>query len=148
MRHTGGMDIAKALDFAGPIQRGTLATIKSDGRPQLSNVLFVVGGDGLVRISVTATRAKTANMRRDPRVSLHVTSPDFWSYVVLEGEAELTPVAADPGDATVDELVEYYRALQGEHPDWQEYRSAMVAEGRLVVRMALTRCYGSLPQQG
>ncbi len=142
------MNIADALAYARPIRRGTLATLKSDGRPQLSNIMFVVGDDGLVRISVTATRAKTANMRRDPRVSLHVTASDFWSYVVLEADVELTPVAADPGDATVDELVEYYRELQGEHPDWQEYRSAMVAEERLVARLTPTRCYGSLPESG
>jgi PPOX class probable F420-dependent enzyme len=140
------MNIADALAFAGPIARGTLATIKSNGRPQLSNVLFVVGDDGIIRVSVTATRAKTANMRRDPRVSLHATSPDFWSYVVIEADVELTPVASDPGDATADELVQYYRALQGEHPDWQEYRSAMVAEERLVARLTPTRCYGSLPR--
>lgn len=142
------MDITDALAFARPIQRGTLATLKSDGRPQLSNVLFAVGDDGLVRISVTATRAKTANMRRDPRVSLHVTSPDFWSYAVIEAEAGLTPVATEAGDATSDELVEYYRALQGEHSDWQEYRSAMVADQRLVARLTPTRCYGSLPGSG
>jgi len=148
MGHTGGMKIEDALAYARPIRRGTLATLKSDGRPQLSNILFTVGGDGLVRISVTATRAKTANMLRDPRVSLHVTAPDFWSYVVLEADAELTPVASDPDDATVDELVEYYRDLQGEHPDWQEYRAAMVADERMVARLRPTRCYGSVPESG
>ncbi len=139
------MDLAAALDYARPIRRGVLATMKADGRPQLSNIMFGVGADGVVRISVTATRAKTANMRRDPRVSLHVTATDFWSYVVLEGDAELTPVATGPDDATVDELVELYRELQGEHPDWAEYRAAMVADERLVVRLAPTRAYGSLP---
>ncbi len=141
------MDLDEALAYARPIARGVLATVKADGRPQLSNVMFVVGGDGIIRVSVTATRAKTANMRRDPRVSLHVTSADFWSYAVIEADAELTPVASGPDDATADELVEYYRALQGEHPDWQEYRAAMVAEERLVARLTPTRSYGSLPQQ-
>jgi hypothetical protein len=84
-------------------------------------------------------------MRRDSRVSLHVTAVDFWSYVVLEGEADLTAVAADPDDATVDELVALYRDLQGEHPDWAEYRAAMVTEERLVVRLRATRAYGALP---
>lgn len=139
------MDLAAALDYARPIKRGVLATVKADGRPQLSNIMFGVGPDGVVRISVTASRAKTANIRRDPRVSLHVTSADFWSYVVLEGDAVLTPVAVDPDDATADELVELYRELQGEHPDWAEYRAAMVADERLVVRLATTRAYGSLP---
>jgi PPOX class probable F420-dependent enzyme len=140
------MDLDAALDYARPIRRGVLATLKADGRPQLSNIMFGIDPDGVVRISVTATRAKTANMRRDPRVSLHVTAADFWSYVVLEGEAELTAVAAAPDDATVDELVALYRDLQGEHPDWAEYRSAMVADERLVLRMRATRAYGSIPQ--
>lgn len=139
------MDLDSALDYARPIKQGVLATLKADGRPQLSNIMFGVGPDGIVRISVTATRAKTANMRRDPRVSLHVTAADFWSYVVLEGDAELTAVAADPADATVDELVALYRDLQGEHPDWAEYRAAMVADERLVVRLRATRAYGSIP---
>lgn len=140
------MDLSAALDYARPIRRGVLATLKADGRPQLSNIMFGIDAEGVVRISVTDTRAKTANLRRDPRVSLHVTSPDFWSYVVLEGEAELTPVALDPGDATVDELVALYRELQGEHPDWDEYRAAMVADQRLVVRLRPTHAYGALPQ--
>jgi PPOX class probable F420-dependent enzyme len=144
-RNNAGMDLIPALDYARPIMRGVLATMKADGRPQLSNIMFASGADGVVRISVTATRAKTANMRRDPRVSLHVTAADFWSYVVIEGEAELTPVAAAPDDATVDELVELYRDVQGEHPDWAEYRAAMVADERLVVRVRPTRAYGSLP---
>lgn len=139
------MDPSAALAYAQPIKRGVLVTLKADGRPQLSNIMFAVGADGLVRISVTDSRAKTANMRRDPRVSLHVTAPDFWSYVVLEGEAELAPVAAQPDDATVDELVDLYRDLQGEHPDWAEYRASMVADGRLVVRLRPTRAYGALP---
>jgi PPOX class probable F420-dependent enzyme len=142
------MQIHDALAYARGIRRGTLATIKADGRPQLSNVMFDVGDDGIIRVSVTDSRAKTANMRRDPRVSLHVTAPDFWSYAVIEADSEVTAVARDPGDATVDELVGLYRSLQGEHPDWDEYRAAMVADGRLVARLTPTRCYGSLPERG
>ena len=71
---------------------GALVTLKSDGRPQVSNVGYAVL-DGAVRVSVTDSRAKTANVRRDPRVSLHVVSDDFWTYVVAEGEAQLGPVA-------------------------------------------------------
>lgn len=138
------MEISDALAFAGSIRRGTLATIKADGRPQLSNVMFTVGEDGLVRISITATRAKTANMRRNPHVALHVTSSDFWSYVVIEATAELSPVASAPDDATSDELVEYYRALSGEHPDWDEYRAAMISDQRLVARLRPTHAYGSV----
>ena len=77
---------------------------------------------------MTDGRAKTANLRRDPRASLHVTRADFYAYAVIEARAEVTPVAAEPDDATVDELVEYYRAVAGEHPDWDDYRRAMVAD--------------------
>lgn len=121
--------------------QGVLVTLKRDGRPQLSNISYVMT-DGVIRISVTDGRAKTANLRRDPRASLHVTSDDFWSYVVAEGDAELTPVATDPGDATVDELVDYYRAVQGEHDDWDDYRAAMVEDRRLLIRIPVTRTYG------
>jgi PPOX class probable F420-dependent enzyme len=99
----------------------------------------------VIRVSVTDSRAKTANARRDPRVSLHVTRDDFYAYAVIEGQAELTPVATDPDDGTVDELVDYYRAIAGEHPDWDDYRRAMVADGRLVLRVRPERAYGMLP---
>jgi PPOX class probable F420-dependent enzyme len=122
--------------------KGVLVTLKRDGRPQLSNILYALGDDDVIRISVTDGRAKTANLRRDPRASLHVSSDDFWSYVVVEGDAELSPVAADPHDATVDELVELYRSLQGEHDDWDDYRAAMVADRRLVVRLPVGHLYG------
>lgn len=122
-------------------KRGVLVTLKRDGRPQLSNIIYGLSDD-LIRISVTDDRAKTRNLRRDPRASLHVTSDDFWSYVVVEGDAELSPVAADPDDDTVEELVELYRAMQGDHPDWNEYRAAMVRDRRLVVRLPIAHMYG------
>jgi PPOX class probable F420-dependent enzyme len=139
------MDLTKALSFACAHHQGILITLRSDGRPQSSNIAFGVGDDGIVRISVTDDRAKTRNLRRDPRVSLHVNRADFYAYVVLEGDADLSPVASRPDDPTVDELVELYRALQGEHPDWNEYREAMVADRRLVVRLRPTRAHGMLP---
>lgn len=138
------MDLTKAVGFAAAEGRGVVVTIKRDGRPQLSNVMFAVGGDGLIRVSVTDGRAKTANLRRDPRVSLHVTSPDFWSYAVVEGVADLSAVAQDPSDETVEELVALYRAMRGEHPDWPDYRRAMVADQRLVLRIHPERAYGML----
>jgi PPOX class probable F420-dependent enzyme len=138
------MELDAALDFIRSRQNGVLATLKRDGRPQLSNITYSLGADGVVRISVTDGRAKTANIRRDQRVSLHVSQEDFWAYVVVEADAELSPVSAAPDDATVDELVEYYRAAAGEHPDWDEYRKVMVAEGRLVVRLRPTGAYGML----
>ena len=133
--------VADPMTLLAEHRRGILATIKRDGRPQLSNIAYAWDG-GTVRISVTDGRAKTHNLRRDPRASLEVTTPDLGAYVVVEADAELTPTAADPHDATVDELVEVYRAIAGEHDDWDDYRRAMVAERRLVVRMTPTRSYG------
>jgi PPOX class probable F420-dependent enzyme len=138
------MDLTAALSFAGGHRNAVLTTLKRDGRPQLSNITYALGDD-VFRVSVTATRAKYRNMVRDPRISLHVARPDFWAYAVFEGEADLTPVAADPHDATVEELVALYRAVGGEHPNWDEYRAAMVDDQRLVVRLRPTHVYGMLP---
>lgn len=135
------MDLDSALSFAAGHRRGVLITLRRDGRPQSSNVLHVVD-DGTLLVSVTDDRAKTRNVRRDPRVSLHVSSPDFWSYVVLEGDAELTPVTTSPHDATAEALVAYYRAAAGEHEDWEDYRAAMVRDRRLLLRIAPQRAYG------
>jgi len=135
----------RMLAFVAEHRWGVLATIKGDGRPQLSNVGYSYDADAqLVRVSVTDSRAKTRNLRADPRVTLHVASKDFWTWVAVEGTAELTPVAADPHDATVDELVTYYRGISGEHGDWEEYRAAMVADRRLVVRFRPEHTYGQL----
>jgi PPOX class probable F420-dependent enzyme len=91
-------------DLLGSRQTGVLATIKRDGRPQLSNVSYTFDPDrSLIRVSITDGRAKTANLRRDPRASFHVSTPDGWAYVVAEATAELSPVAADVGDATVED---------------------------------------------
>jgi PPOX class probable F420-dependent enzyme len=122
---------------------GVLVTLKSDGRPQLSNVSHAYYPDErIIRVSITDDRAKTRNLRRDPRASYHVTTPDRWAYTVAEGTADLTPVAQDPYDATVEELVRLYRDVQGEHPDWDEYRAAMVRDRRLVLRLRVERAYG------
>lgn len=140
------MDVATALDFARQHRRGVLVTLKGDGRPQLSNIAYDVTDDGVIRISVTADRAKTANARRDDRVSLHVTQPDFWAYVVIDGDAEVLPTAASTDDATVEQLVEQYRSVAGEHPNWDEFRQAMVDDRRLVLRIHPTHAYGMLPR--
>jgi PPOX class probable F420-dependent enzyme len=124
-------------------QQGVLATIRHNGRPQLSNVTYHWSGEEeLIRVSVTDDRVKVTNIRRDPRVSFHVTSDDFWSYAVVEATADLTPVADGPHDATVAELIDLYRAVQGEHPDWGDYRAAMVRDKRLVLRIRPERAYG------
>jgi PPOX class probable F420-dependent enzyme len=134
-------------DLVASRRLGVLATLKRDGRPQLSTVVYSFDRDaGLIRISVTDGRAKTANLRRDPRASFHVGSEDGWAYAVAEGRAELTAVAERPDDPTVEELVGLYRAVQGEHPDWDDFRRAMVAERRLVVRLHVDRLYGMPPR--
>jgi PPOX class probable F420-dependent enzyme len=122
---------------------GVLVTLKRDGRPQLSNVTHAYDPDErTVRVSLTDDRAKTRNLRRDPRASYHVTSDDRWAYTVAEGTADLTPVARDPHDETVEELIRLYRDVQGEHPDWDDYRTAMVRDRRLVLRLRVERAYG------
>ena len=137
------MDLAEALEFVGARKQGVLATIRANGRPQLSNILYIPGEDGLQRISVTDTRAKTKNIRRDPRVSLYVLGDTFWQFVVVEATAELSAVAADPHDDTVEQLVAYYRAGRGEeHPDWDEFRATMVADRRLIVTLHPEHAYG------
>jgi PPOX class probable F420-dependent enzyme len=136
------MELTRALDVLRAEHKGVLTTIRRDGRPQLSNISYALGGDDIVRISVTDDRAKTANLRRDPRASLYVTRDDFWAYLVVDGEAELSSVAAATDDAVVDELVEHFRSVQGEHPNWDEFRRAMVNDRRLVVRLRPTHAYG------
>ena len=131
------------LKLLSEYEGGVLVTLKADGRPQLSNVNHAYDPDErVVRVSVTDSRAKVRNMRRDPRVSYHVTSADRWAYTVVEGLADLTPVARDRYDETVEELVRLYRAVRGEHPDWDEYRAAMVGDQRLVLRLRVERAYG------
>jgi PPOX class probable F420-dependent enzyme len=138
------MDLADALRFARSSTRGVLATLKRDGRPQLSNIAYTTGEDGLIRVSLTEGRAKTANARRDPRASLHVTSEDFWAWVVIDGTAELSQPTTTPGDEVGRELADLYRQVAGEHPDWDEFFAAMVAERRLVLRLTPTHAYGQL----
>ena len=131
------------VDLFTQRNRGVLVTLKRDGRPQMSNVAFSFEQvTQVIRVSVTNDRAKTKNLRRDPRASFYVTSDDMSGYLVAEGEAELSTVAEDPNDATVDELVSIYRAVSGEHPDWAEFRTAMVNEERLVIRLPISRTYG------
>ena len=138
------MQIADAIDFLRDKRNGMLITEKSDGRPQSSNVAFRVDADDRIVISVTDSRAKTKNLRRNPVASLHVNRDDFWAYAVIEADVDVTPVATAPNDDTVDQLVEYYRAVAGEHSDWDEYRAAMVDEGRLLLKLTATHAYGML----
>lgn len=131
--------------LARPGLRGVLTTLKRDGRPQLSVVFHHYdAASKTLSISVTDTRAKTKNLRRDPRASYLVLGDTPWQYVVAEGIAEVGDVARAPDDAAADALVELYRAQAGEHDDWDEYRAAMVADQRLVLRIRVERVYGMI----
>lgn len=120
-----------------------LATIKRDGMPQLSTIAYSYH-DGVVRISTPGNTAKARNLERDSRVVLHVDGGNS-GYVVAECTGEVTAWATRSDDAVVDELVDLYRSIAGEHPDWEEFRAAMVSEQRAVLRLTVNRLYGWAP---
>ncbi|GGN75145.1 PPOX class F420-dependent enzyme [Actinoplanes lobatus] len=123
---------------------GVLATIKANGLPQLSPVTPYYDRDAdTIYVSVVEGRAKTANLRRDPRAALEVTSADGWSWATAEGPVTLTGPGADPYGPEVEALVGYYRSAAGEHPDWEEYRQAMVADRRVLLALRVNRVYGA-----
>jgi PPOX class probable F420-dependent enzyme len=138
------MELSKALEVARATNHSVFTTIRSNGLPQLSNVTHHTDADGIIRISTTANRAKYINLTRRPWAALKVDGPSFWSYAVLEGDVELSKIAAAADDQTVEELITLYRSLAGEHPDWDEYRAAMVADRRVVIRLNPNRAYGLL----
>lgn len=122
---------------------GVLATLKRDGRPQLSNVNFHYDKTAdEIQVSVTDGRAKTRNLRRDARAAFYVTSEDAYAWTVAEGMTELGPVAADPCDPAADALVTLQRASNEELPDWTAFRAQMVAERRLLLSLKIDHVYG------
>jgi PPOX class probable F420-dependent enzyme len=133
------IDLDRALRFLRVRHDGILVTIKRDGRPQLSNILYFIDDDGRIKVSVTQTRAKTHNLRRDPRASLHVQGRDRYEYLVAEGTAGFVE-----GPELAEALRHYYRRVRGEHPDWAEYDAAMVTERRLLLSISVDRAYGQL----
>jgi PPOX class probable F420-dependent enzyme len=137
----------KLLALIGGNSLGVLATIKRDGRPQLSNVSYHFDArEVAIQVSITEPRAKTRNLRRDPRASIHVSSDDGWAYAVAEGDAILTPTATTLDDDTVEGLIALYRNIAGrEHPDWDEYRRAMVDDRRVLMTMPISHLYGMPP---
>ena len=129
------MDTGQAADFLRAHHRAVLATSRSDGMPQLSPVTCTVDDEGRVLISTRETAVKTKNLRHRPRASLCVfTDTFFGEWVQVEGDAELISLP----DA-MDLLVEYYRRVSGEHPDWDDYRAAMIRDRRVIVRITITR---------
>jgi len=112
-----------------------MVTRHADGRPQTSPVVCAVDDDGRLTVSTRETAAKVRNLLRDPRVTLCVISDAFYGdWVQIDGEAEIVrlPEAMEP-------LIDYYRSISGEHPDWDEYREAMERDRRVVVRVTITR---------
>jgi PPOX class probable F420-dependent enzyme len=123
---------------------GILATIKSNGVPQLSPVTSVYDRDSdRIYVSVTEGRAKTANLRRDPRAAIEFTSPDGYTWATAEGDVTVVGPGSDPNGPEVDALVDYYRRGAGEHPDWQEYREVMVSDRRVLLILNVGRVYGA-----
>ncbi|MFI6037560.1 PPOX class F420-dependent oxidoreductase [Streptomyces sp. NPDC051315] len=123
---------------------GVLATLRADGRPQLSPVMPHYDREaGVIRVSTTDGTAKTANLRRDPRAALEVTSADGMAWATAEGLARLTGPGTDPDGPEVEALVAYYRAAAGEHPDWDEYRSVMVSDRRVLITLTVDHVYGA-----
>jgi PPOX class probable F420-dependent enzyme len=133
------IDLDRARRFLKSRHQGILATIRRDGRPQLSNILYVLDDDGRIKISVTHTRAKTRNLRRDGRATLHVQGRDAYEYLVVDGTVQLIE-----GDGLGEKLRDYYRKARGEHPDWDEYDAAMIKEERLLLDLSIDRAYGQL----
>ncbi len=132
------MDTGRAAEFLRAHHRAVLATSRSDGRPQLSPITCTVDDEGRVLISTRETALKTKNLRQRPQASLCVFTDGFFGeWVQVEGDAEIISLP----DA-MDLLVDYYRRISGEHPDWDDYRAAMVRDRRLVVRLRAERAYG------
>jgi PPOX class probable F420-dependent enzyme len=122
---------------------GVLATLRADGRPQLSPVTPYYDRDaGIIYVSIVEGRAKTVNLRRDPRAALEVTSADGWAWATANGTAELIGPGTDPHGPEVEALVDYYRSAAGQHPDWDEYRAVMVADRRVLLALHVERVYG------
>lgn len=129
------MDLDVARDFVRQHHRAVMVTNRADGRPQLSPVTCGLDADGYVVVSTRETAIKTKNLRRNPAVSLCVFSEEFYGpWIQIDGAAEVVslPDAMEP-------LVDYYRTVSGEHPNWAEYRAAMEHDQRVIVRVELTR---------
>jgi PPOX class probable F420-dependent enzyme len=129
------VDIGRATSFLSSHPRAVLATIRSDGRPQLSPVVVAVDDDGRVLVSTRETAIKAKNLAKDPRAAVCVLSDGFFGeWIQAEGSAELIHL---PDALPI--LEDYYRRISGEHPDWAEYRAAMHREKRLIIRIAIDR---------
>ena len=137
------MELHDADAFLRAHAQAVLAVPRVDGSPHVTRVVHAFDGE-LARVSLTDGRVKTGLLREVGRASLHVRGADDWHWVTLECDATLSPVARAPDDAVADELLGMYESVQGEHPDRDEFRTAMVDDGRLVLRLTPHRVYGQL----
>jgi PPOX class probable F420-dependent enzyme len=129
------MEISRALDFVRRNHRAVLTTYYPDGRAQVSPITVGVDDAGHVVISTRETATKTRNVARDPRVVICVLTDSFYgNWVLIEGTVDIVhlPEAMEP-------LVDYYRGISGEHPDWADYRAAMERDGRVLLRVTVDR---------
>jgi PPOX class probable F420-dependent enzyme len=123
------------LDFVRPRHNCTLVTRRRDGSPQMSPVTCGVDAEGRIVVSTYPRRAKATNLRRDPTVSMLIHSDDWdGPYVQVDGTAEVIDMPA-----SVEPLVEYFRCISGEHPDWDEYRDAMRTQNKSLIRVTVQR---------
>jgi PPOX class probable F420-dependent enzyme len=129
------VELDQLLEFVRPRHRALLMTTRADGRPQASPLTCGVDNDGRLVISTYPERAKARNARRDARVSVLVLSDDWdGPWVQIDGSAEVIDAPE-----SVEPLVEYYRNIAGEHPDWDEYRAAMLRQGKSLIRITPER---------
>jgi PPOX class probable F420-dependent enzyme len=129
------VDTAGALEFIRSNHHGVIATQRADGRPAMSPIACDVDGDGRVVVSTRETAMKVKHISRDPHVAICVLSDGFFGeWVQVEGTAEVVHLPE-----AMDGLIEYYRRVSGEHPDWDDYRAAMERERRVLLRISVTR---------
>jgi PPOX class probable F420-dependent enzyme len=127
----------QAREFVGRQHRAVLATIRRDGRPQLSSVAYALDHDGRIKISVTRDRAKTRNLQRDPRATLEILSDDWYQYLVVDATVEIVD-----GPTVLPDLRRVYQLILGKpHPDWAEFDAAMARDGRCLLALTIERLY-------
>jgi PPOX class probable F420-dependent enzyme len=127
----------QAREFVGRQHRAVLATIRRDGRPQLSSVAYALDHDGRIKISVTRDRAKTRNLQRDPRATLEILSDDWYQYLVVDATVEIVD-----GPTVLPDLRRVYQLIRGTpHPNWAEFDAAMARDGRCLLALTIERLY-------
>lgn len=137
------MELEQAVAFASGRSKGVLLTIQRNGMPHASNILYATFDDRF-HVSVTDSRVKTGNVRHDPRAGLYVSSEDFGSWVVVEGDVHVSGITNDPDDEPAARLRRVYETIAGPHPDWDEFNRVMIDERRLVLSIQPTRAYGQM----